>query len=240
MVMPNTPSVRSALISSALIGLAALSSLGCTNDEVAYEPKPAYTGEKANLPPVGQVPQKPVKQGEAYTVWGAGYHLRSRVYTRDINGKDIQLTGYIVKTNLPDAPECAVHETGKGDPEGCEPPIPTFWLGDTPDAPLDETIRVMGWASNFAQIYDAIKEYKKRERSRKTDQEPLSDAFWGVNIPNPLPVKGAKVTVKGNYATTFTKATTGVVSDPLMGVMTYDSIEYQEKPDEVATLPGMR
>ena len=109
-----------------------------------------------------------------------------------------------------------------------------------PDAPLDETIRVMGWASNFAQIYDAIKEYKKRERSRKTDQEPLSDAFWGVNIPNPLPVKGAKVTVKGNYATTFTKATTGVVSDPLMGVMTYDSIEYQEKPDEVATLPGMR
>lgn len=221
------------------LALAAFAS-GCGNDETKYEPKPAYTGEKASLPGVGSVPQKPVKQGEAYTVWGASYQLRSRVYHSDINDKDIKLTGYIVKTNLPDAPECAVHETGKADPDNCNPPIPTIWLGDSKDAPLDETIRVMGWASNFAQLYDAIKEYKKREKSKKEDAEPIQDAFWGVALPNPLPVKGAKVTVKGNYSTTFTKATSGIVSDPIMGVLTFESIEYHEKPEEVATLPGMK
>lgn len=211
----------------------------CGGDEVKYEPKPAYSGEKASLPAVGQVPQKPIKQGEAYTVWGASYQLRSRVYHSEINDKDIKIAGYVVKTNLPEAPACAVHETGKADADNCVAPIPTFWIGDSPDAPLDECIRVMGWASNFAQIYDAIKEFKKREKSKK-EEEPIQDAMWGVNIPNPLPVKGAKVVVKGNYSTTFTKATTGLVSDPLMGVLTFDSIEYTEKPAELATLPGMK
>lgn len=216
-----------------------VAAFGCGGEEVKYEAKPAYSGEKASLPAVGQVPQKPIKSGESYTVWGASYQLRSRVYHSDINDKDVKIAGYIVKTNLPDAPTCAVHETGKADADNCSAPIPTIWLGDTKDAPLEECIRVMGWASNFAQIYDAIKEFKKRERSKK-DEEPVQDAMWGVNIPNPLPVKGAKVVVKGNYSTTFTKATTGLVSDPLMGVLTYDSIEYVEKPEELASLPGMK
>lgn len=213
---------------------------GCGGEEVKYQPKPAYSGEKASLPGVGSVPQKPIKQGENYTVWGASYQLRSRVYHSDINDKDIKIAGYVVKTNLPDAPECAVHETGKADKEGCVAPIPTIWLGDSKDTPVEECIRVMGWASNFAQLYDAIKEFKKREKSKKEDEEPVQDAMWGVNIPNPLPVKGAKVVIKGNYSTTFTKATTGLVSDPLMGVLTYDSIEYVEKPEELASLPGMK
>ena len=222
------------------IGLLATSFLGCGGDEAAYVPKPAYTGEKANLPPVSNVPTHAIKAGDAYTVWGASYHLRSRVHRRSIANKDIKITGYIVKTNLPDAPECAVHETGKEDPEGCVAPVPTFWIADSADADLKDSIKVMGWASNFAQLYDAIKEYKKRERLRKQDAEPLLDAFWGVKLPDPLPVKGAKVTVQGNYATTFTKATTGAEADPVMGILTYDSVEYHEAPDEKATLPGMR
>jgi len=227
-------------MTASVAGIALLAcAVGCSNEESKYEPKPAYTGEKASLPAVGSVPQKPIKQGEAYTVWGASYQLRSRVHHDSINDKDVKITGYIVKTNLPEAPACAVHETGKADPDNCTPPIPTFWLGDSPDAPLDETIRVMGWASNFAQLYDAIKEYKKREKSKK-EAEPLQDAFWGVALPNPLPVKGAKVTVKGSYSTTFTKATSGIVSDPIMGVLTYDSVEFHEKPAELATLPGMK
>src|SRR5690606_20158835 len=150
-----------------------------------YEPRPAYTGDKPQLPPVPNVPQDPIKAGDAYTVWGASYHLRSRVYHSDIAGKDIKLTGYVVQTNLPDAPACAVHETGKEDPEDCKPPVPTFWVADKPGADPKDAIKVMGWASNYAQIYDAIKEYKKRERAKKDDQEPLMDGFWGVAIPNP-------------------------------------------------------
>lgn len=222
------------------IGLLATSFIGCGGEDVKYTPRPAYTGEKANLPSVANVPTTAIKNGDAYTVWGAGYHLRSRVHRRTVANKDIKITGYIVKTNLPDAPECAVHETGKEDPEGCIAPVPTFWIADSPDADLKDSIKVMGWASNFAQIYDAIREYRKRERARKQDADPLMDAFWGVKIPNPIPVKGAKVTVQGNYSTTFTKATTGAEADPVMGILTYDSVEYDETPEEKATLPGMR
>src|SRR5690606_32032996 len=157
-----------------------------------------------------------------------------------VDNKELTIVGYIVKTNLEDAPKCAVHETGKEDPDDCKPPVPTFWIADTKDAPLTDAMKVMGWASNYAQIYDAIKEYKKREKSKKEDEWPLMDGFWAVKIPDPLPVKGAKVRVKGDYSMTFTKATSGAEVDPVMGILTYSEITYEEKPDEVATLPGMR
>ena len=44
----------------------------------------------------------------------------------------------------------------------------------------------------------------------------------------------------GNYSTAFTRATSGTEADPIMGILTYDGIEYQEEPPELATLPGMR
>jgi hypothetical protein len=186
------------------------------------------------------VPQKPIKAGDAFTVWGASYYLRSRVHHKDVADKNIKITGYISKTNLGDAPKCAVHKTGKEDPEGCRPPIPTFWLCDSKDAPDPECIRVMGWASNFAQLFDAIQSYEKDKKKDPKDREAVTDNFWGVKIPDPLPVKGAKVTVKGDYATTFTKATSGTVADPIMGVMTYEEIETVEQGAEIATLPGMK
>jgi hypothetical protein len=206
---------------------------GCGKEEVTYEPHPPPSGVKADLPPVPNVPQKPIKSGDAYTIWGASYYLRSRVHHKEVAGKKLSLTGWISKTNLPNAPECAVHKGGEADPEGCTPPIPTFWLCDSKDAPEKECIRVMGWASNFAQIFDAIKEFEKKEDAEKDDN------FWGVKIPNPLPNAGAKVTVKGEYSSTFTRATTGTEADPIMGLMTYETITYQEKPPELAVLPGM-
>ena len=238
--MQNPRSLRAL---GSIAALSTLAALGCNDNEVAYQPKPAPSSVRANLPAPPNVPQKPIKAGDAWTVWGASYYLRSRVHREEIDSKDIKLTGYITKTNLADAPECAVHETGKEDPEGCEAPVPTFWLGDTKDAPESDSIRVMGWASNFAQIYDALKEYKKLEKAPKKEgeeEEPLLDAFWGVKLPNPIPAKGAKVTVKGNYSNNFTKATRGAEADPIMGIMTYEEITVQEEAPEPATLPGMK
>jgi hypothetical protein len=234
----------SARLLAALLALPAVvgSSLtGCGDEGEPYQPLVPPTGVKANLPPVPQVPKNPIKDGEAFTVWGASYSLRSRVHKEDVAGRDIKLTGYIVATNLADAPKCAIHATGKQDPDGCEAPIPTFWLADSKDAPKEESIRVLGWASNFAQLYDAVNNYKKRRVSKsKKAAEPLQDAFWGVKIPYPLPGVGAKVTVTGNYSTAFTKATSGTVADPIMGVLTYDDITYAEEPAELSTLPGMK
>src|SRR6187549_2614675 len=125
------PTVRSA----AAAPLALILALGCGQDKPKYTPRAAPSGVTASLPAVPNLPQKPLKAGDAYTVWGASYQLRSRVHHKDVANKNIKITGYISKTNLPDAPECAVHKTGKEDPEGCKPPIPTFWLCDAKDAP---------------------------------------------------------------------------------------------------------
>lgn len=218
----------------------ALAALGCGDAGEPYQPKTPPAGVKANLPPVPSVPNLPIKDGDAYTVWGASYHLRSRVHAPEVSGRDIKVSGYIVATNLAEAPKCAIHPTGKEDPEGCEAPIPAFWLADSKDAPIKDSIKVLGWASNFAQLHDAVTEYRKRRASKKTEFEPLQDNFWGVKIPYPLPGPGAKVVVSGNYSTTFTRATSGTESDPIMGVLTYDDIEYKEEPAELSTLPGLK
>jgi hypothetical protein len=220
---------------SLLMG-AVLVPLACGKEEAKYEPKPAYTGTKASMPSVPTLQKKPIKQGDAYTVWGAAYYLRSMVHRKDIAGKDITITGYITKTNLGDAPECAVHKTGKADPEDCKAPVPTFWIGDSKDAPENESIKVMGWASNFANLHDAIEEYDKP----KQEDGGYDDQLWGVKVPNPLPAKGAKVTVKGKYSTTFMKASSGAEADPYQGIIDFQDVTVHEPAPELATLPGMK
>ncbi len=210
---------------------------GCGPEPPKYDPVPAVSGISVKLPDVPTVPEKPVKDGDAYTVWGASYSQRNRVHQKDVIDQKITIVGYITRTNLDKAPECAVHKTGKADPENCKAPIPAFWIGDSKDAPENEQMKVMGWASNFANIYDAIEEFDKA----KDDETPeYSDQVWGVALPFPLPAAGAKVKVTGIYSTAFTMASSGIVADPIMGVMTYNSLEYLEKPTELATLPTMK
>lgn len=210
---------------------------GCGQEEPKYQPLPAVSGVSAKLPDVPTVPDKAIKDGDAYTVWGASYYMRNRVHEKEVVDQKITLVGYITHTNFDTAPKCAVHETGKADPEDCKPHIPTFWIADSKDAAESEQMKVMGFASNFANIYSAIEEIDKQK-----DDEPavVNDATWGVAMPNPLPAKGAKVKVTGVYSTSFTMASSGMVVDPIMGVMTYGTIEYLEQAPELATLPGMK
>jgi hypothetical protein len=219
---------------SRLLAVTALFSLfGCGKDDVKYQPRPAPKVQ-ASLPAVPNVPQTPIKRGDVYTVWGAGYSLRSRVLHKTLGDKPLSIEGYIVDTNLMQAPPCSVHKGGKADPEDCKPPVPTFWLADTKDAPKTDAIRVMGWASNYAQLFDAMKEID--EKAEKAEPQ---DTFWGKPIPNPIPAKGAKVRVTGPYSTTFTGASTGAQADPIMGILTYQKIEVLEQAPELATLPGV-
>ena len=220
-------SVPAILIISMLSG-------GCGGDEAKYEPKPAVSGQKAALPDVPNVPKAPLKNGDNYSVWGASYSLRSRVHRESIAGKKISISGYITKTNLAEAPECAVHKAGKADEENCKPPVPTFWTADKKDAPESESMKVLGWASNYAQIFEAIKAYDKDEKAEYTDE------FWAAPLPNPLPGPGAKVTVTGTYSTTFVGASAGAEADPIMGILHYEKMQYQEPPPEKATLPGLK
>lgn len=212
----------------------AMGLFGCGKEDAKYQPRPAPKVQ-ASLPAVPNVPQTPIKRGDIYTVWGAGYSLRSRVLHKTLGDKPITIEGYIVDTNLMQAPPCAVHKGGKADPEDCKAQVPTFWLADTKDAPRSDAMQVMGFASNYAQIFDAIKEFDE-----KGEKAEANDTFWGKPIPNPLPAKGAKVRITGPYSTTFTGASTGAQADPIMGILTYQKWEVLEEAPELATLPGVK
>ncbi|MDF3065081.1 MAG: hypothetical protein K0R38_682 [Polyangiaceae bacterium] len=225
---------RSAAISTLITALC-FGALGCGQDEVKYQPRPASSGAKPSLPPAANLPKRPLKNGDAYTVWGASYSLRSRTHRKEVAGKRLAIQGYITKSNMQDAPACAVHKAGKADPESCKAPVPAFWIGDTKDAPEADCIKVMGWASNFAQIFDAIDEYDKGKENAE-----YNDANWGVKVPNPLPAVGAKVTVTGQYGVSFSKASSGAEADPFMGVIDFQEMTVQEPAAELATLPGKK
>lgn len=212
---------------------------GCGPKEPEYKARPAYSGKPVSMPAVPTLPKKPKKVGDAYTVGGLIHDLRSRVHSQKLlEQEQVTVVGYIVKTNLEDAPKCAVHKGGKKDGPECEknpPPVPMFWIADEKGAPTKDAVQVMGWASNFARIYDAIQKYKTPNL-----KEPVKDDMWSVVIPNPLPAKDAKVKIKGKYATTFTLASQGTESNPLTGIITYKELEYLEPPPVPGTLPGVK
>jgi hypothetical protein len=213
-----------------------LSGCGGKKDKNKYQPRAAYSGTPAQMPEVPTVPKKSSKSDGVYTVSGAIHDMRSRIHSQEVVNKEITIQGYIVKTNLADAPKCAVHRKGKKDGPECEktpPPFPTFWICDDPGGKAENCIQVMGWASNWARVFEAIKEYKLPAKKK-----PMDDDILGVPIPRPIPAAGAKVKVIGTYSTMFLKSTRGTESNPKTGIITYKSMEYVEPPKEEAKLEG--
>ncbi len=81
-------------------------------------------------------------------------------------------------------------------------------------------------------MFEAIDKTKKLKEVKDPEKDLYKDELWQVLLPYPLPGVGAKVKVTGKYGFTFAKSTTGIVSDPVYGVMTYEKIEYVEPPTE--------
>ena len=175
-----------------------------------------------------QLPTNPIKSGDAYTIHGARHHLQSRIHDKEVTAKEITLVGYIVEENVSEAPLCAIHKTGKADPEGCVAEIPSFWIADA-KGETKVKVRVLGWAKNYASVFEAMEKYKNLKEAPK---ELFKDEVWSVDVPYPLPAVGAKVKVTGKYGYTFSKASTGIVSDPANGVLTYGKIEVLEPAAE--------
>jgi tetratricopeptide (TPR) repeat protein len=208
------------------------------NDTTPRVAPPAAQPTVVPLPlgmPAPKLVMQPQRAGDAYTVWGASYAFRSRKHRREVTGEPIAITGYVVKTNFAEAPRCAVHRSGVADAEDCRAQLPTFWLGDRLGAPEADCIKVMGFASNFAQLFEAI-----RQADSQKPELPYEDTYWGQVIPNPLPARGAKLTVRGNYGLTFAKASSGAESDPTMGILDFAERDVLEPAPELETLPGVR
>ncbi len=227
------------LVLAASTGFASLLP-GCSNNENKYKPVPAWSGRKVNLPAVPTLPSTPIKNGDAYTVYGAIHQLNSEIHSAEVTSKEITVVGYIVDSNMDTVDPCALHPTGKKDPDGCTTQIPSFTLADAKgDKSSQWKVRVMGWASNFANVFDAWKKYKDLKKA-PDDKDLLQDELWAVPIPYPLPAIGAKVKVTGKYGVNFSKSSNGVESDPLDGIITYSKIEVLEDAPEPVSFPQLK
>lgn len=225
--------MRTTLGLGLLVAVTSLSTISCgSGSDEPYKPAPAWSGRKPNLPSPPTLSAAPIKVGDAYTVEGASHHLRSRMHDKEVTKSPIAITGYIVEENISTAPACAIHKSGKADPEDCKSEIPSFWIADEKGAGPDKArIRVLGWAKNFATVYDAMEKYKNLKEP-PTEKQVVKDEIWNVDVPFPLPAKGAKVKVTGQYGFTFTKASSGLVSDPVNGVITFEKYEVLEPAPE--------
>lgn len=221
---------------SLVLGLAVVALTACGSTDEPYKPVPAWSGRKANLPAPPTITNAPVKVGDSYTIAGASHHLRSRLHEKEVTAKSITIQGYIVEENISAAPACAIHKEGKADPENCNAEIPSFWIADEKGAPKEKPrLRVMGWAKNFATVYEAMEKYKNLKEIKDPAKDYYKDNMWNVDVPFPLPNVGAKVKITGKYGFTFSKSSTGIVSDPVNGVLTLEKIEYVEPaPEKVA------
>ncbi len=230
-------SVALLFVVTSLLGLAA-----CENPAAEpYKATPAWSGKVPNMPAPPTLPTLNKKVGDSYTVAGVIHDLHSRMHAKEVTSKEISLVGYIVDSNLPDAPGCALHETGKADIEGCTAPVPRFAIADSKDGKdPKQKIPVMGWARNWAVVYSAMKHYQgKKDAPAKLDH----DDQWNVDVPFPLPAVGAKVKVTGTYAYSFGKASTGMANEMNTGILTYSKMEVLEPGTEPAAFknpPGAK
>jgi hypothetical protein len=216
---------------SALVlgSLLALASIGCqSKEEMAYKPTAASTASKPQLPEVPTIPTN-FKAGDAYTVYGVTHHLNSRIHNKDVTGKEITVVGTIVAENVSTADACGWHKTGKKDPDDCKTEVPTFVIADDATDVKKPRIKVMGWASNFANVFEAFNAYKGKKEAPK---ELVMDELSGKPIPFPLPAVGARVKVTGTYDYTFSTSTD--VQSDVNGILTYSKLEVLEAaPAEV-------
>jgi hypothetical protein len=215
-----------------LLGATLVAASGCGGEENPYKPIPAWSGKKASIPAPPSMPSTPIKQGDAYTVYGATHQLRSMLHAKDVTANPISVTGYIVDSNIPRAPDCAVHKTGKKDPDNCTPEVPSFWIADDKGNTKGPKIRVVGWARNFAVVYDAMVAYKKLKPDQQP-KEPINDDILNVAVPFPLPSVGMKVKLTGAYNVAKT-VVSDMVSDPMGGVMALQKLEQLEPSPEPA------
>jgi len=169
------------------------------------------------------------------------------VHSPEITRSSIAISGYIVQESYTDAPACAVHRVGQKDPDDCPPAgappieVPSFWIADSPSAGVDAPrIRVVGFAKNVATLYEAMQKYRGLGAVKDPAKDLYKDKLWNVEVPFPIPAVGAKVKVTGRYGFTFSKASTGLVSDPVHGIMTYEKVEYLEPAPKPASFNHLR
>jgi hypothetical protein len=197
----------------------------------AYRPLPAASVSAAFVPDLTASLTRPERVGEDFTVWGLKKALRLPGGAGRLAGRDVAVVGLVVATNFAEAPACALHAVGHGDPPGCNSPIPAFFLADE----AGEThyrLKVMGFAANWATMFSAAAHDKAH---RPGD---FRDPRWDRPVPLPLPAPGARLRVVGRMGTAFELDSSGTEVYPA-GVLTFRESR-QLAPGPVPAVLGQR
>ncbi len=222
-----------ATVASVTPSASASSVCGDTAPMDSYQPAAAWSGRVANISDPPTLPTSALRSGSSYTVYGALRALHGIEANVELE-HDIEIVGFIVDTNLARAPKCVLHHTGVASPAGCVSEIPTFTIADARlAADTAPRIRVMGWASNFPNVYEA---YLK---DRAHDATARLDEMWAREIPVPLPAVGAKVKITGHYGALFALSSAGLTADPRNGIMTAKHSETLEPSTTLASFPQL-
>jgi hypothetical protein len=185
------------------------------------------------LPSPPELSKRAIRDGDAFTVWGAFHHLRSPVHGASLRELTVTVVGHVVGSNFDRVPRCALHRPGKADPPGCVAPLPEIVLADDPTGG-GVRLSVLGFASNWAQLVAA-----EEQDRRAPAGERYRDMTWAVPVPRPLPPVGARVRVSGRLDTTFSRSASGLVTNP-NGILTYEDLSYVTPPKDRATLGAPR
>src|SRR4029077_15506827 len=115
----------------------------------------------------------------------------------------------------------------------CTPEVPSFWIADNKGDTKGPKIRVVGWARNFAVIYDAMVAYKKLKPGEEPKDGGVMDDMLNVVLPFPLPAVGEKRRGTGAYNVAKV-VVSDMVSEPTGGVIAYSKIDQLEAAPEAA------
>jgi hypothetical protein len=210
----------------AVLGISTLLS-GC-GDHPKYKAEPAYSGAKASLPKVPQVPGPATwKNGANWTVYGVQHSLNNPRHLKDVNNVVLSIEGYVVDVYRPTEPpgkEGCVFPQKSHPPTSKQPyppgktcdektgPLakvepPHFWIADKADEKNPaKWVQVEGYVSSYIQAYQACDCYKSNKckiGSTKEDDLALDNNYSSVVTYLGEPKVGSKITVTGFFGTRY-------------------------------------
>jgi hypothetical protein len=241
------------LASSSVIMLSSAFLSGC-QEKPKYKPEGAYSGAKASVPKVPQIPATSTfKDGANWTVYGIQHHLLSPRHRNEVEMKPASVQGYVIDVYKPVEPkgkEGCIYPTKAHPPTSKEPTPkgidcadvvksiepPHFWIADSKDEKSKaKAIVVMGYTSTYIQQFMAKDEYKKK--NKKPSELKEDDLYMDNNYSAKItilgePKVGAKVVATGLFGTKYEEGSGGRRVEPY-GIVDITSnkkgkLEYKE------------
>ncbi|MBI2389892.1 MAG: hypothetical protein HYV09_09890 [Deltaproteobacteria bacterium] len=253
-------------ISSTLVVVGISTLVGGCGEKQKYKPEPAYSGPKASLPKVPQVPTPAsFKVGSSWTVYGLQHQLNHPRHRAEVDAKQAIIDGYVVQLYRPKEPagkEGCIYPTKKSPPTAKDPTPkgvdcstifqgpnkvepPHFWIADSKDEKNPaKMIMVMGYASSFIQQHMARDQYKGKKpeeiAAMKDDDKYLDNNYSATITILGEPKIGSKVTVSGQFGAHYEEGQGGRATSPY-GIVDVTShkkgkIDYKEGGEEIPEL----